>query len=135
MVKMQGKYLGGKKIEILHEPSGAKIYTAAPKDNNGDGSSFSPTDLVAAALGACILTVMGIVAERSNVDLTGSSYSVEKHMSQTPRRIGMIPVVLHLPKNIEAEMRSKLENAAHTCPVHHSLHPDIKVSVEFNYDV
>jgi putative redox protein len=135
MVQMRGKYLGNKKLELLHEPSGTKIYTAAPKDNNGDGSSFSPTDLAAVSLGACILTVMGIFAERHAIDLTGSHFSIEKVMSSNPRRIAELPISIHLPKSIAPEMRETLERVAHTCPVHQSLHPEIQVRECFVYDV
>ena len=86
-------------------------------------------------MGSCMLTVMGIVAEKNNVDLSGSTFTVEKHMNQSPRRIGQLPVILHLPKNLTPEMRTKMEHAAHTCPVHHSLHPDIKVEVQILYDI
>lgn len=132
---MQGRYLGNKKVELIHEPSGMKMHTAAPKDNNGDGSSFSPTDLSAAALGACLLTVMGIFAERNGVDLTGSFFSIEKIMINNPRRIGELPLTVHLPRALPPDVRSKLEKVAHSCPVRHSLHPEIKVTSSFVYDI
>ncbi len=134
-VVMNGKYLGNKKVELLHEPSGMIIRTSAPKDNNGDGSSFSPTDLCAASLGACMLTVVGIVAERDSVDLTGSHFTIEKHMAEAPRRIAKLPLTFHLPKSLSEVHRRKFEAAAKTCPVHHSLHPQIEVILSFNYDV
>lgn len=134
-VKITGKYLGNKKTSLLHTPSGAEIVTSAPIDNQGDGSAFSPTDLVAGALGACMMTVMSIVAERDGVDLSGMSMEVEKHMEQNPRRIGRLPIRLHLPRGIDESYRSKLERVAHTCPVHHTLREDTSVEVEFLYDV
>jgi putative redox protein len=135
MVTMRGKYLGGKNVEIHHDPSGAVLCTTAPKDNGGEGNLFSPTDLVAAALGSCILTTMAIVAERDGTDLAGSFFEVEKHMSTSPRRIGSLPVVLHLPANLSEVQRKKMEHCAHACPVHHSLHPEVQKEISFRYDV
>lgn len=135
-VTITGAYHGNKKILLTHEPSGATLTTAAPKDNQGDGSSFSPTDLVAAALGACTLTVMSISAERDGVDLTGVRMEVTKHMAtDSPRRIARLPLTIHMPRVLSEEMRSKYERIARTCPVHHSLHPSIEVQLSFMYDV
>lgn len=134
-VVIEGRYLGDKKVALTHGDSGAQIVTAAPKDNGGDGSSFSPTDLAAAALGSCMVTIIGLMAEREGVSLAGTHFRVEKHMSQSPRRIGHLPVVIHLPQALTPEQRTKFERGAYTCPVHHSLHPDIKVEVSFLYDV
>lgn len=134
-VIIQGKFLGNKKVELLHEPSGTKITTAAPVDNNGDGSSFSPTDLVAAALGSCMLTVMAIFADKNQIDLSGMRMRVEKQMNQSPRRIGRLPLTINLPAALSADDRTKLERVALTCPVHQSLHPDIEIPLEFIYDV
>ena len=135
MTQMRGKYLGNKKVELLHEGSGMRIQTAAPVDNNGDGSSFSPTDLVAASLGACMFTVMGIYAERNGIDLSGGHFTVQKLMADSPRRIRELPLVIHLPSRLDADTRLKLERVAKTCPVHHSLHPEIKAEPSFLYDV
>ncbi len=133
-VEMSGKYLGGLKTELHHGPSGTTIVTAAPVDNNGDGSSFSPTDMVAAGLGACMMTIVAIVAERDGLDVSGLRFSCSKHMtSQAPRRIASIPVVLHMPAGLNSAQRQKLERAALTCPVHHSLLEEIEKSVEFRY--
>jgi uncharacterized OsmC-like protein len=132
-VEITGKYVGNLKTELTHGPSGAVLKTAAPLDNNGDGSSFSPTDLVAAALGACMTTVMAIVAERDGIDLTGLSFRIEKHMVANPRRIGALPVVIHMPAGLTPEQRQKLERSALTCPVHHSLLPEIEKEVRFEY--
>jgi putative redox protein len=132
-VHIRGTYTGGLKVEAVHGPSGYRLTTAAPKDNEGDGSSFSPTDLVAAALGACMLTVMGIVARRDGIDLTGATFELEKHMVADPRRIGAVPVTLHMPAGLTADQRKKLERSALTCPVHHSLLPDIDKPVRFVY--
>ena len=134
-VEISGRYLGNKRVELTHGPSGARVSVTPPVDNGGDGSSFSPTDLTAGSLGACMLTVMALVAERDQVDLSGMYMKVEKHMEQNPRRIGALPLVIHLPKLIPQEYRAKLERVAYTCPVHHSLSTDIKIDVTFAYDV
>ena len=93
-VEITGKYIGNLKTELTHGPSGMVIRTAAPVDNQGDGSSFSPTDLAAASLGACMLTLIAIVGERDGLDLTGLCFRLEKHMEANPRRIGAIPVTI-----------------------------------------
>lgn len=135
MVMMHGRYLGGKNVEIQHGPSGATIRTTAPKDNQGEGNLFSPTDLVAAAMGSCILTTMAIVAARDNTDLTGSYFDIEKKMSTEPRRIGALPIVVHLPQALTETQRKKMEHSARACPVHHSLHPEVQKEISFCYDV
>lgn len=134
-VTMTGRYDGGLKMMLQHGPSGTELRTAAPVDNQGDGSSFSPTDLVAAALGACMITTVAIVAERSGIDVSGSHFSLEKHMRSDPRRIDRIPVTLHLPAALTSEERQKLERTALACPVHASLHPEVGKDTEFVYDL
>jgi len=130
-----GKYLGDKKVEITHEPSQAALITDAPLDNQGQGRNFSPTDLLSAALGSCVMTVIAIVAERSGFDVAGMHVEVEKIMAENPRLIAALPVVMHLPKNLDAAAREKLERAALKCPVHASLNPSIKADITFVYDV
>jgi putative redox protein len=132
-VEITGKYIGHLKTELTHGPSGTTIRTAAPVDNQGDGSSFSPTDLAAASLGACMLTLIAIVGERDGLDLTGLSFRLEKHMAANPRRISAIPVTVHMPAGLNPEQRQKLENAALTCPVHKSLAEGVERPVEFVY--
>ena len=132
-VEITGKYIGNLKTELTHGPSGSVIRTAAPVDNNGDGSSFSPTDLAAAALGACMLTLVAMVGEREGIDLSGLSFRLEKHMAANPRRIGAIPVTIQMPAGLTADQRKKLENAAMTCPVHKSLSEEVEKPVEFVY--
>jgi putative redox protein len=134
-VEITGRYTGPLKTELTHGPSGKVLPTAAPVDNQGDGSSFSPTDLVAAALASCMVTTMAIVAQRDGVDLSGVTFRVEKHMADNPRRIGRLPVVIHLPAALAPAERQKLERAAHTCPVHRSLAPEVERDVRFEYDV
>lgn len=132
-VSMSGRYLGNLKVEIEHGPSGAILRTAAPVDNNGDGSSFSPTDLCAASLAACMVTVMGIVAERDGIDFQSCRFELAKHMHPEPRRIGRLPVTIHMPPGLAASQRAKLERTAHTCPVHRSLSDVVAVEVAFVY--
>ncbi len=132
-VEISGVYRGGLKVELTHGPSGTQLTSAAPVDNEGDGSSFSPTDLAAAALGSCMLTLIAIVGERRELDLSGLSFSLEKHMVNEPRRIGRIPVTIRMPAGLEANDRRRLERAALTCPVHHSLAEGVEKPVEFVY--
>lgn len=135
-VKITGSFIGGKKIEVIHTESGVKITTDAPKDNNGDGSSFSPTDLVAVAFASCVLTTIAIVAERDKINLAGSHFTVEKNMStDSPRRIASLPLTLHLPSNLSDLQREKFERVAKSCPVHHSLRADIAADIIFIYDM
>lgn len=134
-VNISGTYVEKKKVELRHGPSGAQLTTAAPVDNEGDGSSFSPTDLVATGLGACMLTLIANVAERSGISVTGATVSVEKNMMSDPRRIASLPAVVHLPRAIPATEREKLERAALTCPVRKSLLAEIDTPVEFVYDI
>lgn len=134
MTSFTGKYLGNKKVELTHLDSGVSIKLDAPKDNQGDGTSFSPTDLFASSLGACQLTVMSIYAERSGISLEGAWFKLEKFMSAAPRMVSKILVEMHLPKSIDENERRKLEQISKTCPVHHSLNASVQVDVRFLYD-
>ncbi len=134
MVQSTVNYQGNLHCTARHGPSGAEFETDAPKDNNGRGESFSPTDLVAAALGTCMLTVMGIRSRALGVDLEGSEASVDKTMVADPaRRVGELAVRISIPVVVSEDIRNQLEHAAHTCPVAKSLHPDIKVPVVFEW--
>lgn len=135
MVTMRGVYKGNKKCEMTHE-EGASLPTDAPKDIGGDASAFSPTDLVGAALATCILTTMGMWAERRNIDLTGTKVEVTKEMVKEPvRRIGALKVKVWVPKaRVPDELRAPLERVGHSCPVHQSLHPDIDAPIEYIYE-
>jgi putative redox protein len=136
MVTILGKYETGLRCHVTHEQSGSTFFTDAPLDNHGQGRSFSPTDLVATALGACMMTVLGIRGEREGVNLSGSHFRVTKEMtSQLPRKIARLGVDLHLPAGVPADQRERLEAAARGCPVHHSLHPDVACEIRFHYDV
>ena len=132
MVSIQLEYEGDLHCRAVHGPSGTVLATDAPKDNQGRGESFSPTDLVATALGSCILTVMGILARTLEIDLAGTTATVGKEMMNAPvRRIQRLSVKINVPHQVSAENKLKLERAAHTCPVHKSLHPDVEKPIEF----
>ena len=133
MVTITAKYEGDLCCTAIHGPSSAKLQTDAPKDNEGLGRFFSPTDLVATALGTCVLTTMAIVARRHGIELKGATVKVEKHMNQSPRRIGRLPVELHVPGTFTAEQKKLLEAAAHGCPVHKSLHADVDAPITFHW--
>ena len=133
MTTCTGQYLGTKRVSITHDDSGAVIQTSAPKDNAGDGAQFSPTDLVGTALGSCMITVMAIVAERKGIAFNSASFTVEKEMQTSPRRIGRLGLAISLPASLLADERKILEAAAVTCPVHQSLHPDIDCDLSFEY--
>lgn len=135
MVEMTGIYRGEKHCDLTHSPSGSVISTDAPKDNNGRGEAFSPTDLMGAALGSCILTTIAIVAERDGKDVKGSSFTVTKEMNPNPRKIASLKVELKLPAAIPQDYRSKLEHIAMTCPVHRSIHPDVLMPISFDYSL
>jgi len=135
MVNISIRYEGGLHCEATHGPSGKTLATDAPVDNHGRGESFSPTDLVATALGTCMATLMGIAAERHQIDLRGMQITVGKEMSaDTPRRIARLTTVIEVPLPADHPQRALLENAARTCPVHQSLHPDIAKPLEFRWN-
>ncbi len=134
MVKSTAVYAGGLHCELIHEPSSSNLETDAPKDNQGKGERFSPTDLVGAALASCVLTTMAIVAERNGVSLKGARAEVEKEMVSSPtRRIGSLRVQVTFPAGVPQDQRAKLEHAALHCPVHKSLHPDVAAPIAFVY--
>ena len=134
MVEIRTVYEGELRCRLTHGPSGQTFVTDAPTDNHGKGEAFSPTDLVAAALGSCVLTVMGIVAMRHQIDLAGTQALVQKAMITAPtRRIGSLAMTVTFPRNFSSQERQLLEGAAMSCPVHHSVHPDIRVPIEFVY--
>jgi putative redox protein len=134
MVQIDVTYQGGLRCEALHGPSGTKLVTDAPVDNQGKGESFSPTDLVATALGTCIATIMGIVAERQKIDLAGMRITVQKEMSaEPPRRIARLTARIQMPGGLDVQQKAKLERAAHTCPVHQTLHGNVELPIEFVY--
>ena len=123
----------GLTCSLRHGPSGSTLKTVPPVDNGGDGSSFSPTDLVGAALAACALSTMALVAGREGLAWGDASASVEKRMSPPPRRIAELVLVFEMPREARPEQRARLEEVARTCPVARSLHPDVLVPMEFRY--
>jgi len=132
MVRIQMEYQGDLHCTSVHTPSKTELATDAPVDNQGRGESFSPTDLVATSLGTCMLTTMGIVARTLNNDLTGATATVEKEMtSSAPRKINRLIVSIQVPRTTTPENQERLENAAYTCPVKRSIHPDIETPIEF----
>lgn len=135
-VELTAIYEGKLRCVATHGPSTAKVATDAPVDNGGSGAEFSPTDLVATALGTCVLTTMGLVAERHGIDLSGMTVRVIKEMTQQPvRRIASLATEIVVPASAvpQASDRQRLEAAAAKCPVHASLHPDINAPLVFHY--
>ena len=135
MVNITIKYTGDLHCDATHGPSQSKIETDAPADNKGKGESFSPTDLVATALGTCIGTTMGIKAEQLGVGLGGMIVSVNKEMSKdAPRRIVGLPSEVHIPLPPDSTHREILEQTALNCPVHKSLPPEINRPTKFFWE-
>ena len=126
-------YQNNLRTEAEHIASGEKIITDAPIDNNGKGEAFSPTDLVSTALGSCMITIMAIAAEKHGIDVSGTYASVKKVMSSNPRRISEMAIDIKMDINIEKKHRKRLEKAALACPVHNSLHPNLKKKIQFFY--
>ncbi len=126
-------YLGDLRTSSIHINSGSEIISDAPLDNNGKGEAFSPTDTVANGLATCMFTVMGIKARDMEVDLSNSTAEVTKIMAAEPRRISEIHIVFNLNVSVDEKTKTILERTANTCPVHYSLHPDIKREITFNW--
>lgn len=132
MVEVKIDYLGQLRCVAHHGPSGESLRTDAPLDNHGQGEFFSPTDLLAAALGSCMETIMGITAARKGVKLEGLRIVVQKQMSEDlPRRIAALKVDIHMPIEEDHSEKKLLQSAALSCPVHHSLHPDIEIPIRW----
>lgn len=124
-------YTGDLGTSATHLKSGNTIHTDAPTDNQGKGEAFSPTDLVAGALGTCILTIMGIAARNHNIDMIGAKAEVNKVMAANPRRIAKLEVTISMPSNNYSDKeKTILDRAAHHCPVANSLHPDLEEVIE-----
>lgn len=128
-------YNGDLRTTATHLQSNTAIETDAPVDNQGKGERFSPTDLLATSLGSCMMTIMGIKARDMNIDLTGVTIDIQKYMKSDPRRVGGVDVTFHFPSGLVLEEKEKtiLQNAALTCPVAKSIHPDIEQNVVFNW--
>ena len=127
------KYQGSLRTEAQHIDSGQKIITDAPKDNEGEGEAFSPTDLVATALASCMITIIAIAAEKNNIDVSKTSANVKKIMGANPRTISDIVIEIKMSKDLAQKDRIRLEKAALACPVHKSLHPDMEKEITFTY--
>lgn len=131
MVQIDIRYEGNLRCRATHSSSQAELATDAPVDNHGRGESFSPTDLLATALGTCMLTLMGIAAQRHDWELGEATVRVQKKMAADPRRVGELEVLITVPAQLDERARTTLERAALSCPVHKSLHPDVNIPVRF----
>jgi putative redox protein len=132
MVLITGKLVSPTATNLNHDPSHVTLRTQAPRDNGGDGSSFSPTDLCAASLGACAATTLSLFASRAGIPLEGVAFSVEKHMTaEAPRRIAKLVARYTITSPCSDADYERLVNAARTCPVRRSLHPDVVVEETF----
>ncbi|MEF3279561.1 MAG: OsmC family protein [Elusimicrobiota bacterium] len=128
-VKITAKYIGNDNVEVTHLPTGDKIITDLPVDNGGKGRTFSPTDLLASAVASCILTIMGVVAKRENINIEGSTIEIEKHMAENPRRVSKLVGKIKIIGSSE-EKKKKLVSVIKNCPVSKSLHPDIELKFD-----
>ena len=134
MVHFTAEYLGGLRCRTVHGPSGAEMLTDAPTDVSGQGTTFSPTDLVATALMTCIMTTMAMVADRLGAKLDGMTGEIEKVMRTTPpRRVDSFKIHLKLPIPENHPAAAKIKDAAGKCPVHLSLHPEITETIEWEW--
>ena len=134
MVRIDVVYEGDLHTSSCHLPSGASVATDAPVDNQGRGESYSPTDLLASAMGSCMMTIMGIAARQHRWALEGMSVEIEKHMQEDPRRVSRLVLRFEMPTGLPEKAHSVLQNAARTCPVAKSIHPDIGLDVSFNWN-
>ncbi|MGZ3754742.1 MAG: OsmC family protein [Mucilaginibacter sp.] len=133
MATIHTTYLGGLRTEATHLQSGTKIITDAPTDNQGKGEAFSPTDLLAESLAGCILTTMGIAANTHGINIDNTTCEVTKVMAPNPRRVAEVVIDLKFPGDYTDKEKKILELAATTCPVHISLHPDVKKTISFGW--
>ena len=134
MNKFEITYDGNLRTSAIHLESGSKINTDAPKDNQGLGQKFSPTDLVCVSLASCMLTIMGIAMQKYNIDLLGTTASVKKTMGVEPRMISQIDITIKFTTSFDEKIKTILERSAHNCPVHKSLSTDIKKNITFIYN-
>ena len=127
------KYDGNLRTTAIHLDSGSMINTDAPKDNQGLGKKFSPTDMLCSSLASCILTIMAIAVEKNGIDIKNTIATVKKTMSSKPRRISKIDIDLVFPRDYDSKIKTVLERAAKNCPVHHSLSKKIEKNISFKY--
>ncbi len=125
--------IAGLECKVTHDPSGAVMRTVPPKDNGGDGSSFSPTDMMGAALAACALSTMALIAPKEGLTFGEATARVEKEMVGPPRRIGSLAIVITMPPGTKPEQRARFEEIARNCPVAKSLHPELQMPMQFVY--
>lgn len=135
MIKIKARMQNELRCELIHTNTESSLHTDAPKNLEGLGENFSPTDLVAGALATCVLVSMGVVAKRHNINLEGTEAEISKQMTDTPRRrIDRLDLVVKLEQKLEEKQRKLLEAAARHCPVASSLHPDTQLSLKFEYE-
>jgi|SRR5690606_21820947 len=135
MATIKNEYLGELRTRATHLKSGNSLITDAPVDNQGKGEAFSPSDLLATALGSCMLTIMGIAAREHHIDLEKVELETTKIMAENPRRVSRLDIIFNFPKGQQYSDKEKtlLERAARTCPVFYSLHPEIEKNLQFNW--
>ncbi len=130
-LKISAVYAGDDQVELTHGPSGSRILTDLPVDNGGRARTFSPTDLAAASVASCVLSIMAKLAAREGIKFEGASIEIEKHMQESPRRIAALTGVVKLPPGLTPLQREKLMACVKACPVSRSLHPEIKLDLAF----
>ena len=135
MITAHTTYLGDLRTRAVHVRSGEAIITDAPPDNQGKGEAFSPTDLLATALGSCMLTIIGIAARTHDINIENTALEVTKHMFSDPRRIGKVEIDFYFPQQYTAREKAIIEKAGRTCPVALSLHPDLEQDIRFHFGV
>ena len=133
MTTLKTIYKGNLRTEITHIQSGSKIITDAPTDNNGKGESISPTDMLAAALGSCMMTIIALASETHGFNVEGMEMETTKIMGTNPRRVVEIDIVLNFPSDYTDKEKRFIEFAVKSCPVENSIHPDIKRVITYNY--
>jgi putative redox protein len=133
MVQIDVTYDGSLRCTATHGPSGKTLLTDAPTDNHGMGESFSPTDLVATGLGTCIVTIMGIYADKHDIDISGTTVRVAKEMDGPPRHISRLTVAVNVPRSFDERTQKALRNAARGCPVAQSLGPDTTIDLTIDF--
>jgi putative redox protein len=134
MITVKTEYIGELRTKAEHQKSKEIIITDAPPDNKGKGEAFSPTDMLATALGSCMLTIMGISARAHGFSIDGAKADITKIMASNPRRVAEVKIDLFFPPNNYSEKEKKfIELAAYSCPVSQSLHPDLKQTITFNF--
>ena len=134
MEKIKITYDGDLRTNATHLRSGSEIATDAPVDNKGKGENFSPTDLFATSLGACMLTIMGITAQTHGFCIDGSTIELQKKMSANPRRVSDLTIIINIKGELSDRDKTKLMRAAEHCPVSKSIHPDINENINFHFE-